>query len=311
MSKTIIKYVVVFTKLPYVFHPSQMMFNNKIRAECKICLTREKAAMIQDQYGMEYGNEMSKIYELKIYYSESGCFTAYYRDYEICGYDILKSVQIYRNSEFCRSDCNIYGAIEVINHMYADETEMCILPRHSVSDAPSYIYGMYNITELHHKYDEANEIYTKMIYDIFGIKVIGILNNEMLAVKLPEGWTINSSIDDGNSALIDNKGRLRASIKTESFERCVIIDFKCRYNYLLETSFDDNGILTGGSIKLTDAGSVIDDIGTWKCNKDDNFDIGHFIAQYYLEKMYPRYNDYMAYWDDIDPAAVQRIRLGY
>jgi hypothetical protein len=146
-----------------------------------------------------------------------------------------------------------------------------------------------------------------------GIKFGEDADDLFVYVTLPDGWKKVATDHSMWSNLIDNMGRIRASIfyKAAFYDRDAFINLKNRYSYGVipingwsDPDYDKN---EWHSV-VTDDDKVLIEIEKVSAKPDYNNkklitewyqkkDIAEKLAGKWLEKHYPKYNDPLAYWD--------------
>lgn len=114
-------------------------------------------------------------------------------------------------------------------------------------------------------------------------------------VTLPEGWKKESTDHSMWSSLVDDKGRVRASIfyKAAFYDRSAFIRPTVRYGIDCYVPGEGKEKI----VSVTDCGKPIHEIGRYTGYEYSVQDALRDRAKEYLDQTYPGWNDANAYWD--------------
>lgn len=157
-----------------------------------------------------------------------------------------------------------------------------------------------------------NERDAKHQYERMGITVIDKFDDLFYNVTLPNGWKKESTDHSMWNNLLDEQGRIRATIfyKAAFYDRDAFINFERRYNTNYEP-FDvkaSEGLSYSEKELLPYCGVIKDgNVVIWKTEPEAaKTDRGAYelhrqlqgLAIEHLETLYPKFEDVNAYWGD-------------
>jgi hypothetical protein len=159
--------------------------------------------------------------------------------------------------------------------------------------------------------DLNNFEYTREQYEKMGVKIINEYDDLFCNVELPEGWEIKATDHTMWNELIDNKGRKRATFfyKAAYYDRDAFINFETRYqieathncdpceDYDIWRKADYIGTVKDGD-KIIYATKCVPVPEPFSYDEDTKIkNILYAELEDFMNKNYPEYKDFHAYWD--------------
>lgn len=137
----------------------------------------------------------------------------------------------------------------------------------------------------------------------WGIETHESVDDLFVQVELPDGWQLKATDHSMHSDLLDDKGRVRASIfyKAAFYDRCADMALKTRYTFTVEPvngwqDYDCKDYVC----KVMDQGKVlwVSDVAK-NASFPERDELGD-KGKAYLDKRYPEWRSPFAYWDTLN-----------
>lgn len=149
---------------------------------------------------------------------------------------------------------------------------------------------------------------TKEQLEAMGIRFGDDIDDLFVSVTLPSGWTKQATDQSMWSDLVDDKGRIRASIfyKAAFYDKNAHISLQQRFSYSIspcdaEGEAVERSNATHGRVTINDKGlptnCIIHTVGIYERDDYQSQSSLFTEAKAWLNENYPDWKDPMAYWD--------------